>query len=180
MIHDTAKIHPLTVIDESAEIAAHAVVWQFASILSGVKVGEYVSIGAYSEIGKGTVIGARTRISAHVFLPSNSVIGKGCFVAPGVMASDDRYPKAWNPTYEAKPPILEDGCSIGIGAILLPGVLIGTGALVGAGAIVTRDVPAHGHVRGEPARIKTYAMVHEESKRLVAENAAPWPGVRGS
>jgi acetyltransferase-like isoleucine patch superfamily enzyme len=47
---------------------------------------------------------------------------------------------------------LEDGCDIGVGAILLPGVTIGSGAQVGAGAVVTRSVPPKTKVAGNPAR----------------------------
>lgn len=49
---------------------------------------------------------------------------------------------------------LEDGCLIGIGAIVLNGVTVGAGALVAAGAVVTRDVPAGALVMGAPAQLK--------------------------
>jgi carbonic anhydrase/acetyltransferase-like protein (isoleucine patch superfamily) len=49
---------------------------------------------------------------------------------------------------------LEDGCLIGIGAIVLNGVTVGAGALVAAGAVVTRDVPAGALVMGAPAQVK--------------------------
>jgi len=49
---------------------------------------------------------------------------------------------------------LEDGCLIGIGAIVLNGVTVGTGALVAAGSVVTRDVPARALVMGAPAQVK--------------------------
>ena len=49
---------------------------------------------------------------------------------------------------------LEDGCLIGIGAIVLNGVTVGAGALVAAGAVVTRDVPAGALVMGAPAVVK--------------------------
>ncbi|MBD2549697.1 gamma carbonic anhydrase family protein [Microcystis elabens FACHB-917] len=49
---------------------------------------------------------------------------------------------------------LEDGCLVGIGAIVLNGVTVGTGALVAAGAVVTRDVPAGALVMGAPAVVK--------------------------
>lgn len=49
---------------------------------------------------------------------------------------------------------LEDGCLIGIGAIVLNGVTVGAGALVAAGAVVTRDVPAGAVVMGAPAVVK--------------------------
>ena len=49
---------------------------------------------------------------------------------------------------------LEDGCLIGIGAIVLNGVTVGQGALVAAGAVVTRNVPACSLVAGVPAQVK--------------------------
>lgn len=49
---------------------------------------------------------------------------------------------------------LEDGCLIGIGAVVLNGVTIGAGALVAAGSVVTKDVPAGALVMGAPARVK--------------------------
>ena len=49
---------------------------------------------------------------------------------------------------------LEDGCLIGIGAIVLNGVTVGAGALVAAGAVVTKDVPAAAVVMGAPAVVK--------------------------
>ena len=49
---------------------------------------------------------------------------------------------------------LEDGCLIGIGAVVLNGVTVGAGALVAAGSVVTRDVPAGTLVMGAPAAVK--------------------------
>jgi carbonic anhydrase/acetyltransferase-like protein (isoleucine patch superfamily) len=49
---------------------------------------------------------------------------------------------------------LNDGCLIGIGAIVLNGVTIGKEALVAAGSVVTRDVPAGALVMGAPAQVK--------------------------
>jgi len=49
---------------------------------------------------------------------------------------------------------LEDGCLIGIGAIVLNGVTVGAGALVAAGSVVTRDVPPGTLVMGAPAQPK--------------------------
>ena len=48
---------------------------------------------------------------------------------------------------------LRNGCWIGIGAVILPGVTIGQNAIVGANAVVTGDVPDHAVVGGIPARI---------------------------
>ncbi|MFN9989774.1 MAG: gamma carbonic anhydrase family protein [Cyanobacteriota bacterium] len=49
---------------------------------------------------------------------------------------------------------LEDGCLVGIGAIVLNGVTVGAGALVAAGSVVTKDVPPGVVVMGAPAQVK--------------------------
>lgn len=58
-------------------------------------------------------------------------------------------------TYEefAKPIHIADKVWIGANVIVLPGVNIGTGAVVGAGSVVTKDVPEHTVVVGNPARV---------------------------
>jgi carbonic anhydrase/acetyltransferase-like protein (isoleucine patch superfamily) len=50
---------------------------------------------------------------------------------------------------------VEDGCLIGMGAILLNGVRIGSGSIVGAGAVCTEgfEAPANSLVLGVPGRI---------------------------
>jgi len=62
---------------------------------------------------------------------------------------------------------LEDGCLIGIGAVVLNGVTVGKGALVAAGAVVTRDVPPGTLVMGAPAQAKRdlSAEAIEEQRR---------------
>lgn len=53
----------------------------------------------------------------------------------------------------SKPIRIEDNVWIGGGAIVLPGVTVGTNSTVGAGSVVTRDVPANVVVAGNPARL---------------------------
>lgn len=50
---------------------------------------------------------------------------------------------------------LEDGCLIGMGAVVLDEAVIGEGSIVGAGAVVTKGmkVPANSLVMGIPARV---------------------------
>jgi carbonic anhydrase/acetyltransferase-like protein (isoleucine patch superfamily) len=48
---------------------------------------------------------------------------------------------------------IEAGCLVGIGAIVLDGVRVGTGSIIGAGAVVTKDVPPRSLVMGVPGKV---------------------------
>lgn len=53
----------------------------------------------------------------------------------------------------SRPVTIEDGCWIGLSAIVLPGVTVGHGSIVAAGAVVTEDVPPNSYVEGNPGRV---------------------------
>jgi len=48
--------------------------------------------------------------------------------------------------------VLEEGCDIGAGSIILPGLRIGKGAIIGAGSVVTKDIPPFEIWAGVPAQ----------------------------
>lgn len=143
------------IIDPTATIDPTTQIWHYAVILADVWIGPHCSIGSHTEIGRGSKIARNSRIGAFCFLPSNTQIGSGVFVGPHVMMCDDKRPFVHGVSdapYNPEPPVIGDGASIGAGAILAPGVHIGSFARIGMGAIVTKDVPADGFVRCEPAR----------------------------
>lgn len=118
----------------------------------GCLIGERVSIGTYTEIGTYSVIGESTRIGMGVFMPNRSHVGRYVFIGPKVTFTDDKYPDVTKANYRPRPPIIKDHASIGAGAVILPGVVIGEGAKVGAGSVVTKDVDPYTTVLGNPAR----------------------------
>ncbi len=61
---------------------------------------------------------------------------------------------------------IEQGCLIGIGAVVLDGVRVGTGSMIGAGCIVTKDVPPRSRMVGIPAR-KVRELSQEETDELL-------------
>ena len=56
-------------------------------------------------------------------------------------------------SHRPQPIMIGGGAWIGARSTVLPGVTIGDGAVVGAGSVVTRSVPAHTVVAGNPARV---------------------------
>jgi serine O-acetyltransferase len=57
--------------------------------------------------------------------------------------------------------VLEDGVTIGFGASVLGGVVIGKNATVGAGAWCFEDVPENGVAIGMPAKLHRVKTVEE-------------------
>ena len=146
MIHPTADVH------ETVTVGEDSVVWGCACVMAGTRIGPRCSIGRHSEIGRYCEIGEGTRISFGVFLPNKTRVGRHVFIGPRATFTDDKRPGVIKEMYRPEPPVIEDHAAIGAGAVILPGVRIGTGALVGAGAVVTRDVAPWTTVCGNPAR----------------------------
>jgi acetyltransferase-like isoleucine patch superfamily enzyme len=158
-------IHPTAEVSEGARIGAGTRVW------SQVQVREGAVIGAECILGKGTYIdfdvsvGNRCKLQNGVFVFHGYNLEDGVFLGPGVMLLNDHEPRAINPDgtlktaedWVASRGLIERGASVGGGAVVLPGLRIGAHALVGAGAVVTRDVPPHGIVFGNPARLRGFA-----------------------
>ena len=129
-------------------------------LADGVYVGHYAILKAY-HVNK-LIIGERSWIGQQCFLHSAGgiTIGRRVGVGPAVriLTSTHELPKGRHAPIMDGPlrlaaVTLEDGCDVGVGAIILPGVTGGKGAQVGAGAVVTRDVPEGAIVAGVPARV---------------------------
>ncbi len=124
--------------------------------LYGCKIGDSSIVGSFVEIQENVCVGKRVRIQSHSFICSDVKIDDDVFIGHNVNFINDRYPtakKATNRTWKSEKVSVCRGVSIGTGAIILCGVTINPGAVVGAGAVVTKDVPAHTLVLGNPARI---------------------------
>lgn len=109
-------------------------------------------IGAFCDIGNPN-IGYGCKIQCHVSIPPGWVIGNNVFIGPGARFANDLHPDPLNTYFTPqKTGYVEDNAVIGMGALILPGILIGQNAVVGAGAVVTKDVRAFTTVVGNPAR----------------------------
>ena len=135
------------------------VVYSFTN-LYGCSIDDRSRIGTFVEIQRGARIGADCKIQSHTFICDGVTIGDRVFVGHGVMFINDKIPRATaadgglqtEDDWELLPTTIEDGASLGSGAVILGGVTVGANAIIGAGAVVTRNVPAGHTVAGIPAR----------------------------
>lgn len=126
-----------------------AKIWKSANILPSARIGENVNIGQYAEIGG--EIGDNCKIQAFAFIPNGVKIGKGVFVGPHAVFTNDREPRAEG-EWEITPTIVKEGASIGANATILCGITIGENAIIGCGSVVTKDVPPGEIWAGNPAK----------------------------
>ena len=81
-------------------------------------------------------------------------IGKNVHIAREASIRDYDGHYIESPSYRtAKPVYIGDNVWIGYRAFIMKGVTIGEGSIIAANAVVTKDVPPHCIVAGNPARI---------------------------
>jgi acetyltransferase-like isoleucine patch superfamily enzyme len=151
---------------DGTRIGRHAklVAPHLIQIGSNVVVGEYAWLNAKDDrgsrqptlmIGDGAYIGRFVQINAwrQVTIGRQVLIGDRVFIsdADHNFAAVDIPVKLQGDRFVGEI-LLRDGCWIGIGAVILPGVTIGRNAVVAANSVVTQNVPDCTVVGGVPAR----------------------------
>lgn len=145
-------IHPLSDV-QSKNIGANSNIWQFVVVLSGAKIGENCNICSHCFIENKVTIDNNVTIKNGVQIWDGISIGDDVFIGPNVTFTNDKYPRSKVYPDEFPRTEIGKGASIGANATILPGLSIGEGAMVGAGAVVTKDVPPHTLVMGNPAKV---------------------------
>src|SRR5260370_18139934 len=144
-----ARVHPPSVVSDGAQL------------------GEDVVVGAFCFVASGAVVGRGSRIQSHTCIWDGVVLGQDVFVGPGAHFTNVRRPRAAFPRApKLQPTFVEDGATVGANATLVAPVRVGRCAVVSAGAVVTRDVPDHAVVAGNPALVIGCACEWGESLAL--------------
>ena len=150
-------IHSLADV-RSRRIGAGSRIWQYVVILPDAIIGVDCNICSHCLIENDVVVGDRVTVKSGVQLWDGLRVGNDVFIGPNATFTNDRRPRSGKRDFDLMETVLEDGCSVGAGAVLLPGIRVGARAMVGAGAVVIRDVPDGATVVGNPARIVESAL----------------------
>jgi acetyltransferase-like isoleucine patch superfamily enzyme len=151
----TVFVHP-NGLCESEDVGAGTRIWAFAHVLPGAKVGAGCNIcdGAYVE--GGAVLGDNVTVKNGVLVYDLVTCEDDVFLGPGVLFTNDLRPRAHvkRGPEEMLATLVRRGATLGAGTVVVCGSTIGEYAFAAAGSVVTRDVPAHAFVAGNPARPK--------------------------
>lgn len=148
-------VHALADV-QTTRIGANTRIWQFVVVLPKAAIGSDTNICSHCLIENDVIVGNRTTIKSGVQLWDGLRIGDDVFIGPNASFTNDRFPRSRHIPEKFLETVIEDGASIGAGAVILPGITIGARAMVAAGAVVTRSVPANAIVVGNPAKIVGY------------------------
>lgn len=148
-----------TSISRDVKLGKNVKISKFVN-LYGCEIGDNTKIGAFVEIQKNAKIGKNCKISSHTFICEGVTIEDNVFIGHNVTFINDKYPRAVNkigvlktaPEWKCTPILVKKGASIGSGAIIVCGVVVGRDSIVAAGSVVTKDVPNSTLVVGIPAR----------------------------
>jgi UDP-2-acetamido-3-amino-2,3-dideoxy-glucuronate N-acetyltransferase len=151
----TIYTHPLADV-QSTHIGANTRIWQFSVVLPGARIGADVNICSHCFVEDDVIVGDRCTLKNGVQLWDGLRLGNDVFIGPNATFANDNFPRSRERPPKFLDTVVEDGASIGAGAVILPGITIGARAMVGAGAVVTRSVPPNAVVIGNPAKIIGY------------------------
>lgn len=135
-------------------------------ILAGSVVDKYSSIGSYTFIGNRSSI-TKSSIGRYCSIGNNVSIGHGEHSLDRVSTSALFYVNPWQELTKGEC-VIQDDVWVGVDAIVLRGVVVGTGAVIAANAVVTEDVPPFAIVGGVPAKVIRYRFDEQKRQQLIA------------
>lgn len=138
-------------------------------VLPGTIIDSNSRIGSYTYIGRHGHI-TKSQIGRYCSIANNVSIGQGEHLLDRVSTSAMFYDTPWEILTQSEC-VIESDVWIGVDAVVLRGVRVGTGAVVAANAVVTKDVPPYAIVAGVPARVIRYRM---DERSRAAVSASQW------
>jgi UDP-2-acetamido-3-amino-2,3-dideoxy-glucuronate N-acetyltransferase len=148
-------VHETAVLDDDVRIGEGAKIWHFSHVLSRSSIGKGCNIGQNVVIGPDVAIGKNCKIQNNVNVFKGVTLEDGVFCGPSMVFTNVYNPRAeLRKMDQLRPTLVRHGATIGANATIVCGITLGRYSFVGAGAVVTKDIPDHALVLGNPARHK--------------------------
>ena len=145
--------HKTAEIDEGCTIGDGTKIWHFSHVMPDAVIGERCNIGQNVVVSPGVVLGNNVKVQNNVSIYTGVICDDDVFLGPSMVFTNIINPRSAvirrDQYIETR---VKKGASIGANATIICGNSIGAYALIGAGSVVTKDVPDHGLVLGNPAR----------------------------
>jgi UDP-3-O-[3-hydroxymyristoyl] glucosamine N-acyltransferase len=152
-IGDNCILGTSVVIYRGCKIGNKVLVADLSSVRENVEIGDFTIVGRGVTVENFCKIGRYCKLETNVYVTAYSEIEDRVFIAPCVATSNDNFIGRTKERFKHfKGVTVKKGGRIGVGAVILPGKIIGGDGLVAAGAVVTSDVPAKKIVVGVPAK----------------------------
>lgn len=152
VIGENSTIRSFSIIYGDVKIGERLITGHRIMIREETKIGDHVIVGTNSVLDGNCQIGNKVSIQTGVYVTWGVKIEDNVFMGPFSKTTNDKYPPATD-RKDLIGPILRKGCSIGSGAIILPGIEIGENSLIGAGSVVTKDIPDNVIAYGNPCKV---------------------------
>lgn len=123
----------------------------------------YLKYRYYNQIDLDRTVRVGSDVIFDRTFPKGIHVGMNTYITNNVsILSHDHAQSVWNLHTS-----IGKRCFIGNHAIIMPGITIGDEVIVGAGSVVTKDVPSHCIVAGNPARvIRTGIRMNEDAREI--------------
>ncbi len=167
-IGKNALIRSGSIIYAGSQIGDEFTTGHQVTIREKTKIGNSVSVGTLSDIQGNCIIGNYVRLHSNVHIGQLSVIDSFVWIFPYVVLTNDPTP----PSNNFVGVHVKSFAIIATGALIMPGLEIGTDSLVAAGAIVTKSVDTYNVVAGNPA--KPISDVRKIKNKTTGEAVYPW------
>ncbi len=152
-VGDGCLIGTGVVLYRGCVLGRRVLVADLATVREDVTVGDRTIVGRGVTVENKCTIGRFVKLESESYITAYSTLEDRVFIAPGVTPSNDNFVGRTAERFKHfKGTTVKKGARVGVGAVLLPGVVIGEDALVAAGSVVTRDVPPRKIVLGSPAK----------------------------
>jgi len=165
--------HESAFVDEGVDIGEGTSIWHTSHILKGSRIGKNCKIGQNVVVGPRVKVGNGVKIQNNVSVYEGVILEDHVFCGPSMVFTNVFNPRSEIPRMnELRQTLVKRGTTLGANSTILCGITIGRYAFVGAGTVVTKDVPDHALVVGNPGRVTGWMCLCGVKLRVKGKKAA--------